>query len=114
VIEATGSKAAMSAALKLVAHEGKILILGDYGSLTADFPWNDLLHREIELIGSNASAGAWDEAVRLAVEEKLPLHRLVTHRLPAERFAEGMELVRSKRSDVVKVVLEWERGLEPG
>lgn len=83
-----------------------MLVLGDYGPARAGFRWNDLLHREIHLIGSNASAGAWDEAVRLAVAE-VPLAGLVTHRLPAERFQEGMDLLRSRRDDVVKVVLEW-------
>jgi threonine dehydrogenase-like Zn-dependent dehydrogenase len=48
--------------------------------------------------------------VQLAVEAVLPLERLITHRLPAQRFAEGIELTRSGRADVVKVVLEWTEG----
>ena len=107
VLEASGAAAGMAAALELAARQGKILVIGDYGSGRADFPWNHLLHRELELIGSNASAGAWPEAVRLATAARLPLERLVTQRLPAARFAEGVELVRSRRPDVIKVVLEW-------
>jgi threonine dehydrogenase-like Zn-dependent dehydrogenase len=117
VLEVSGTHASIAAALEVVAHGGHVLVLGDYNGARADFAWNDLLHREIELIGSNASAGAWPEAVRLAIacpafpgtEDSLPLARLVTHRLPAERFAEGIELMRSRRGDVIKVVLEWER-----
>lgn len=108
VLEVSGSPDAMQAALRCVRDEGKVLVLGDYGRARADFAWNDLLHRQIHLVGSNASAGAWDEAVRLAVEQEVPLGRLVTHRLPAARFAEGMALVRSRRGDVVKVVLQWQ------
>ena len=108
VVEATGSAEAMNAALELVARCGRILILGDYGRMCADFPWNRLLLREMELVGSNASAGAWPEAVRLAVECDLPLDRLVTHHLPSDRFREGIELVRGRGSEVLKVVLEWE------
>jgi threonine dehydrogenase-like Zn-dependent dehydrogenase len=107
VIEASGSAAAMHAALQLAGHGGKVLVIGDYGEARADFPWNLLLHRELQLIGSNASAGAWPEAVRLATDQGFPLSRLVSARLPAERFAEGIDLVRSRTSDVVKVVLEW-------
>lgn len=107
VLEASGAPAGMAAALELAAREGKVLVIGDYGSGRADFPWNHLLHRELELIGSNASAGAWPGAVRLATEGKLPLERLITHRLPASRFAEGIELVRGRRPDVMKVVMEW-------
>jgi threonine dehydrogenase-like Zn-dependent dehydrogenase len=67
-----------------------------------------LLHSELELIGSNASAGAWPEAVRLATEGHLLLQRLITHTLPAARFAEGIELVKGRKPDVIKVVMEWE------
>ena len=108
VVEATGSVAAMNAALELVARCGRILLLGDYDQARADFPWNHLLHREMELIGSNASADAWPEAVQLAVQGDLPLDRLITHRLPSERFREGIELMRSRRGEVIKVVLEWD------
>lgn len=107
IIEASGSSHAVHAALEVAALEAHILVLGDYGETRSDFHWNHLLHRELELIGSNASVGAWPEAVHLAVNNELPLRCLVTHRLPAERFAEGIELVRSRRDDVVKVVLEW-------
>ncbi len=107
VIEASGSPAAMQASLDLVAQGGRILVLGDYAGARADFPWNHLLHQEIELIGSNASAGAWPEAVRLAVSGELSLERLISHRLLAAQFAEGIELMRSRRGDVIKVVLKW-------
>ena len=108
VIEASGSVAAMEAAFEMAANRGRVLLLGDYGQGRASFRWIDLLVRELELIGSNASAGAWPEAVRLAVEEELPLERLITQVLPADQFAEGVEMTRSGRRDLVKVVLEWE------
>jgi 2-desacetyl-2-hydroxyethyl bacteriochlorophyllide A dehydrogenase len=107
VIETSGSDAAIRASLHLVASCGRIVILGDYDDAQADFQWNYLLHQEIELVGSNASAGAWPESVRLAVEGNLPLARLITHRLPAAQFAEGIEFVRSGSGEVIKVVLEW-------
>jgi threonine dehydrogenase-like Zn-dependent dehydrogenase len=106
VIEASGSPAGMQAAMDVAPHGGKILVLGDYGASRASFPWNQVLHRELELIGSNASAGAWPEAVRLAVTGTLPLERLVSRRLPAAAFAEALEMTRSSR-DVVKVVMRW-------
>jgi alcohol dehydrogenase len=107
VVEASGSSAAMQASLDLVQLCGQVLVLGDYGNTRANFKWNHLLHQEIDLIGSNASAGAWPEAVHLAVDGNLPLERLVTHRLPASHFTEGIDLTRSRRGEVIKVVLEW-------
>ncbi|HEY3323281.1 MAG TPA: zinc-binding dehydrogenase [Planctomycetota bacterium] len=107
VIEASGSPDGAQMALDMVAREGKVLVLGDYDDAHANFRWNHLLHREIELVGSNASAGAWDEAVRLATTGAVQLEKLITHRIPVSRFAEGMELVRGRRADVIKVVMEW-------
>jgi len=106
-IEASGSGSAARACVEAAANRGRVLIVGDYEHARADFPWMWVLIGELEIIGSNASAGAWPEAVRLATEGTLPLERLVTQRLPAARFAEGVELVRSRRADVIKVVLEW-------
>jgi threonine dehydrogenase-like Zn-dependent dehydrogenase len=105
VVEASGSAAAMQTSLDLVERCGKILVLGDYGGARAGFAWNHLLHREITLVGSNASAGAWPDAVQLAVRGAVPLGRLVTHRFPAARFAEGLDAARGRAS--IKVVIEW-------
>jgi len=109
VVEATGSSHAIRASIDLAARKGKVLVLGDYRDARADFRWLDLLHRELELIGSNASAGAWPQAARLATAGNLPLDRLITHRFPVERFHEGVALVRNRNTEVVKVVLEWQR-----
>ena len=106
VVEASGSAAALEAAIDLAAPGGKVLVVGDYGDARAAFPWTRLLHRELELIGSNASAGAWPEAVRIATAGEAPLARLVSARYPAARFAEAVARVRG-RGDEVKVVLEW-------
>jgi 2-desacetyl-2-hydroxyethyl bacteriochlorophyllide A dehydrogenase len=109
VVEATGSSDALRQALESVENTGRILILGDYGSGKADFPWNSILHREMTLIGSNASANAWPEAVRLAVSGEVTLKALISHLLPAERFPEGIALASDRSSGAVKVLLEWKR-----
>lgn len=72
----------------------------------AGFSWNHLLHRELELIGSNASAGAWPDAVRMAAEEKVCMHRLITHRFRADQFSVAFDVVRTSR-EAVKVILQW-------
>ncbi len=108
VIEASGSASAAATAVETAAKTGKVLVMGDYGAGRANFLWLDLLHRELEIIGSNASAGAWDEAVHLAVHANLPLSRLITHHFPADQYQKGYELTRGRSSEVIKVVLDWE------
>ncbi len=107
LLEASGSAPALETVLSVAPRGARLLVLGDYGQTRAAFPWNHLLHRELELIGSNASADAWPEAVRLAPCLQAHLTRLLTHRLPAARFAEGMALLQRRDESVVKVVLEW-------
>jgi 2-desacetyl-2-hydroxyethyl bacteriochlorophyllide A dehydrogenase len=108
IVEASGSEQAMHSAFALAPQGGHVLVLGDYGPAAADFTWNDLLHREIELIGSNASAGAWKQAVRLAVSGELPLERIATHRIPIRRYAEAFNLARGSRAPALRVLLDWE------
>lgn len=109
VVEASGAASGMELALRSTIRGGRVLVLGDYAGNCAAFPWNDLLHHEWSLIGSCASAGGWDEAVKLAGSAAIPLWRLVTHRLPASQFAQGIELTRQNRDNMIKVVLEWPR-----
>lgn len=107
VIEASGSPKAMDASLNIVAKQGKVLEVGDYGDSHPTTPWNRMLWSEITLIGSNASAGAWSEAVRLAERGVVPLEQLITHRLRAEQFEEGYRLMHDRNAGVIKVILEW-------
>jgi threonine dehydrogenase-like Zn-dependent dehydrogenase len=107
LLEASGSPRSLETLLNVAPRGARLLLLGDYAQSRAAFPWNHLLHRELELVGSNASADAWPAAVSLAQDLRGQLARLVTHRLPAERFAEGMALLHSRDESVVKVVLEW-------
>ncbi len=106
IVECSGSAPAARAALSLADQGGKILIVGDYGAAQADFRWNDILHRELELIGSNASAEAWPEAVSLAVPLRAQLESMVTAVYPARQYPEAIEAVRTRR-DTIKIVLSW-------
>jgi 2-desacetyl-2-hydroxyethyl bacteriochlorophyllide A dehydrogenase len=108
IIEAAGSASALEASMQLIERCGRLLLVGEYGHSKAGFPWSQLLIDELELIGSNASADAWPEAVRLAVEGVIPLRKLITHVLPPEDFQQAIELTRTDRN-MIKVVMEWEK-----
>lgn len=107
IAEASGSSAAMEAAMQVAAKGAHIVVIGDYGQSCAAFPWNRILHKELELIGSNASAGAWPEAVHLATTRAVPLELLVSQCMPASSGAQAIDLVRRSR-DMIKLVLTWE------
>lgn len=105
VIDASGSKSTTDY-FRLSSYGGKILLIGDYGNLHADFPLHEFLLHEFELIGSNASAKAWPEAVRLAAGGRLPLEKLISHRLPAQDFKKAIDAVKNDKA-ALKALLCW-------
>lgn len=107
VVEASGSPEAATAAVEVADLDARILILGDYADAHYTLRWNELLHREITLIGSNTGAGAWSEAVALATGGAVDLSRLVSRTFEAEDFASAMTLLHAEREDTVKIVLTW-------
>ena len=109
VVEASGSLTGLQMAWQAVGDGGELMVLGDYGEGRADFAWNDLLHREIEIRASNASAGAWDEAIALATTGQFPLGRLITHEIPAARFQEAWHIATREPGGAIKVVFVWTR-----
>jgi len=109
VVEASGSLAAAGAALGLAAAGGRVIVVGDYGDACVDARWNMILHRELTIVGSNASAGAWAEAVRLVSDRVLPLERLVSHVYPVERYQDALTAM-DKDPTAIKVVLSWRDG----
>ena len=107
VIEASGNDRAFHDAVELANLDCRILIVGDYKEGVARFKLNTMIHKELRIIGSNASAGAWVEAVELAVKEDFPLEKLITHKFPAVQYEQGFKLMHSRNSEVLKVILEW-------
>jgi threonine dehydrogenase-like Zn-dependent dehydrogenase len=105
VFEASGSADAANACVDLVDRLGTMVIIGDYGAARTPFPWNSVRLRQAAIVGTDASAGAWPESLRLAA--RMPLARLASRRLPAARFQEGMALVKARDPSVIKVVLAW-------
>ena len=109
IVEASGAGHALRTALDVAAPCGRILVIGDYGPGRADFPWNQLLLRELELIGSNASAGAWPQAVSMAMNGKIPLGDMISHRVRANDFNQGMAMMNTRNERAIKVVMEWDQ-----
>lgn len=109
VIEASGSPKAAEVALCAAAPNGQVLILGDYGTGCAQFPWNGLLHRELHILGSNASAGAWPEAVQIAISGDLPLKKLITHHFSPDQATEALQTVKNRDAGTVKAVFDWQK-----
>ncbi|MBU0715467.1 MAG: zinc-binding dehydrogenase [Verrucomicrobia bacterium] len=107
VIEASGATAAIKTALKLAAQQGKILVVGDYKKARSGFLWNHLLINELELIGSNASAQAWPEAVQTAIIIQKDLAKLISGEWAVVKFSDAVSTVKHNR-EIIKAILRWD------
>jgi len=107
IIEAAKSADAIPLASKLGANGAKILLIGNYVEVRSEVILQEFLHKEFVLLGSNASAGAWEEAVKIAAEGKLPLRKIISGVYKATDFEKAMDDARNNRSSL-KILLKWE------
>lgn len=106
-ITATAAGAAQEAAVRMLARRGRLSLFGglpkDASTITLDS--NVVHYRELTLVGANGSSQRHNA---LAIEHiaggLVPVHDLITHRLPLDDVLEGIEIVA--RGDAIKVTIE--------
>ncbi|MFS0704473.1 zinc-dependent dehydrogenase [Cellulomonas sp. 179-A 9B4 NHS] len=107
VITAAASGAAQEQALRMVAPRGRISFFGglpkDRPTITLDS--NVVHYKELTIVGANGSSPDHNkQALGLIADGSVPVHDLITHRLPLERVVEGIDVVRSGAG--IKVTIE--------
>jgi L-gulonate 5-dehydrogenase len=105
VVEATGVPAVLEQAVGMVAPSGTVVVVG-LSSDRVSFPMLELTRKELTIVGSRNSVGAFADAVDLVRREHPRLARLVTHRFPIEQGAEAFELAHHEPGRVGKVVID--------
>jgi len=104
VVEASGNIHAVEQAIECLGQQGCLLVLGDYRQHRAAVPMLTVLHKNLTIVGANASPGTWHRAVDLAASGLVRLAPLITHRFKRTQFHEALELVRRKQDGVIKAV----------
>ena len=108
-IEASGSGHVMDTLFKLASTGSRILTIGDYREELAHFKWEEIVHKELEIIGSNASSEAWEDAVKLVLANDLPIEDIITHSFFIEDFEEAMNVAAKREFKAIKVLLSWKK-----
>lgn len=92
-IDVVGSQ--LGAALGCVRRRGTVLLFGL--NLNASVPVNqsDITLREIDVKGTYVDDATFHTAVEILEKGLIDLKPLITHKLPLERFLEGVELLRT-------------------
>ncbi len=102
VVDAVGR--CLAEATGLVKSGGRILLFGMDQKAAPVTRQYDITRREITVIGSFIQRTAFPKVVRLLESGRLPVEKLITHRLPLSGFGQALELLG--QGQAVKVVLE--------
>lgn len=105
IIEASGSMAALTAALPRLANGGTIILLGYYDTL--NLPYMPLFLREARLLTAKEwAAGDLLRARDLIADGSLDVAALLTHTLPISAVVTAYDIALND-PDCLKLVLEW-------
>jgi threonine dehydrogenase-like Zn-dependent dehydrogenase len=104
-IEATGHPAAVEQGLHMVRKLGTFVEFSVMREpVTVD--WTIIGDsKELNVHGSHLGPYCYPVAIRMLEEGRLPMEEIVTHRMPLEKFQEGLDAVASGLTSV-KVTLE--------
>ena len=119
-VEASGTGAALQAAIGAVATEGTVVVASWYGTRPVALELGGHFHRgRVRLRSSQVGRSnpelepRWDRTRRtetvLGLLERLDLDALISHRLPFERAPEAYPLLDGGPGEAVQVVFTYER-----
>ncbi len=107
VFECAGHPSGVPQALALVRKGGRIGVLGQ-GYADSAFNTAIVCYREVELIGVRAyDPKTWHRSYDVLASRQFPLEALVTHRLPLEEAARGIELMKSRQGLKIMFTPDW-------
>lgn len=105
VIEAVGTTASVQTAIAAVGRGSRAVLVGNV-SPTIELPLQQVVTRQIALVGSCASAGCYPDAIRLAAAGSIDLSDFVSRVAPLAEGPDWCERLRRREPGLVKVVLE--------
>lgn len=100
VFEASGAKAALRQAFDLIRPGGAIVQIGTLGTDDIPLPVNQLMAREISLIGSMRYGNVFDEAIRLVQSRRIKAEQLISDVVPLTHIADAMAKAAGKGSSL--------------
>jgi len=104
VFEASGAPPALRQAFSLVRPGGEIVQIGTLPATDLPLPANQIMTREIRVVGSFRYGDVFDEAIRLVMQGRVSLAPLVSGMLPLADVSQAMERALA-REGVIKIQL---------
>ncbi|MFH1085541.1 MAG: alcohol dehydrogenase catalytic domain-containing protein [Chloroflexota bacterium] len=106
-VECSGSPRAIAQGFVLVRKTGKVVMIGLVGPETIPIAWNNLLYKELDLVGCFSSPpSSWDKALAVEHAEAAKLRQLVTAIMPLDEWERGFQMMRG--GEAVKILVDME------
>ena len=106
VIEAAGRKEVWPQIASVVAPQARVAMTGLFAGQKCEVDFDPLVINEVHIMGCLGGPNMWDEAIALHASGKIRVAPMITHRLPLEYFATGVEIARQRIDNAVKVLIE--------
>ncbi len=106
VAEVTGRTDVLEQAFSYVRPRGRVWVFGvcPVGARASFVPY-DVFRKDLSVIGSFAVCKTFRESIALIQSGAIQVEPLISHRLPLDRFSEGLELAK-RGPDRMKVQFE--------
>jgi (R,R)-butanediol dehydrogenase/meso-butanediol dehydrogenase/diacetyl reductase/L-iditol 2-dehydrogenase len=104
VFEAVGASAPVQTALSLVKKGGSLTLIGNI-SPRIDLPLQDVVSRQISILGSCATAGEYSLVLDLMARKKIDVLSLISKTAPLEEGQLWFDKLYRREDNLLKVVL---------
>ena len=107
VMECSGANPAIRSTLDLVSHAGRITFTG-WPKKETSLPTDTITRKEIDLRGARTSAGEFPEALELIATKKVDMLKLLTKTVKLEEVPETIIDIEKNPGSYMKVVVTME------
>lgn len=106
VIEAVGKPSVWDDIASIIAPRARVAMTGLFAGEKCEVDFDPLVVNNITVFGVLGGPSVWDEAIDLHQRGIITAKPLITHRLGLSEFSRGIELMRNRADNAIKVVLE--------
>ena len=106
VIEAAGKPSVWDDIASILAPRARVAMTGLFAGERCEVDFDPLVINNIDILGCLGGPSVWDEAIHLHESGKVTAKPIITHRLHLSEFEKGVEMMRNRIDDAIKVVLE--------
>lgn len=106
VIEAVGKSAVWNDIVSILAPRARVGMTGLFGGQKCTVDFDPLVVNNVTIFNTLGGPSIWAEAIDLHERGLITAKPLITHRLPLSEFEKGIDIMRNRTDNAIKVVLE--------